>query len=751
METGKLNIVVDGQWGSCGKGLIAGFLGNRWEIGIASTNNLPNAGHTIVVGGTSFISKILPVNMFLNKFGRNIKAYIGPGAGFRIGQLLKEMNECDIEPSKVRIHPRTMVVTDEHAAIERGEKSVKQSTKHIASTMQGSGAVQVERLMRGPTVKLARDIPEISEMIVDDWFEEIHSLLDNNRMWLHEGSQGFSLGMLHGSHYPFCLSYQSKVLLDDNTTMAIGKIVNNKLDVKVKCLDNDGHIVSGKIVNWHKSDLLDRKWYNIITETSVYAPHDKSWYGPKLTGNHQVKTTNGLKRVDELVSGDEIYTLEHKITGGALQVFLGSMLGDGTVCNVFKSPKRAQFSFSHCEKQQNYCRDKAAIMESYTAGGMRNIITSKSSFKEGNNHIRYESAYRNNIKKLAKRYGCFGVKRPNINAIIKDIEWAGIAIWYQDDGQYKLACNGQEIFMHSQGFTKEENQQLADCLNSKFNLNFSVNKRPKRYNNEKLEGQYEYYLRLSRTCHDKFFENIKFYISPCMKYKMPDKYDISWSLASDNLISDIETIVDVVEVKKKFRHNNVTYNIEIKDCHNYFVSNHAGYFNVENCTSRECTVSRELMDMGLAPSVVGDVYVVVRPYPIRVGNVVENGKIVGYSGDVYDDQAEMSWADIRKLSGYPSDYDLQEITTVTKRVRRVFTFSMEQVKRACRVNGATKIALNFANYLDYECFQTGGYLYNLDLLPRKVRDFIVDLETAIGIPVALVGTGPGIGHVWYKD
>jgi adenylosuccinate synthase len=175
--------------------------------------------------------------------------------------------------------------------------------------------------------------------------------------------------------------------------------------------------------------------------------------------------------------------------------------------------------------------------------------------------------------------------------------------------------------------------------------------------------------------------------------------------------------------------------------------NHGSHY--PQCTSRECTTTREMMDMGLAPQQVGDVYVVIRPFPIRVGNVVENGQQVGYSGDCYPDQTELTWANIKETSGYPEDYDLKEMTTVTKRLRRVFTFSMDQVRKACMVNGATKLAVNFANYLDYECFQTSGE--DATGLPVAVQNFIDELEHELRIPVALVGTGPGVDHVWELD
>jgi adenylosuccinate synthase len=151
--------------------------------------------------------------------------------------------------------------------------------------------------------------------------------------------------------------------------------------------------------------------------------------------------------------------------------------------------------------------------------------------------------------------------------------------------------------------------------------------------------------------------------------------------------------------------------------------------------------------MGISPKFLGDVYLVLRPYPIRVGNVIEDGVQQGYSGGGYDDQVEIDWEEIARKSGMPLEYATilreKEKTTVTKRVRRVFSFSKRQLREAVMVNGATKLALNFANYIDWACFASSSR----DKLTTKILDFIKMLEDDAGIPVTLVGTGPQYDHV----
>lgn len=108
------------------------------------------------------------------------------------------------------------------------------------------------------------------------------------------------------------------------------------------------------------------------------------------------------------------------------------------------------------------------------------------------------------------------------------------------------------------------------------------------------------------------------------------------------------------------------------------------------CTSRDVTVSSAMNDANVHPSYLGKVAVCLRTFPIRVGNIVVDGKEIGFSGPFYDDSVETSWEAIGVEA---------ELTTVTKRVRRVATFSMKQYRRMLSILRPDYILLNFANYM----------------------------------------------------
>lgn len=105
-------------------------------------------------------------------------------------------------------------------------------------------------------------------------------------------------------------------------------------------------------------------------------------------------------------------------------------------------------------------------------------------------------------------------------------------------------------------------------------------------------------------------------------------------------------------------------------------------------TSRECTVMQGIADARVPPRAVKRTYMSMRTFPIRVGNTA-----VGESGGWYDDQNEVTWAELGQEP---------ELTTVTKRVRRIATFSMHQFYEAVFANDPTHVFMNFMNYLPQE-------------------------------------------------
>lgn len=121
-------------------------------------------------------------------------------------------------------------------------------------------------------------------------------------------------------------------------------------------------------------------------------------------------------------------------------------------------------------------------------------------------------------------------------------------------------------------------------------------------------------------------------------------------------------------------------------------------------TSRNIDVSSALSAARVHPSYLGKVCTVIRTLPIRVGHIYdEHSQVIGNSGPVYDDMDELTWESIGVEA---------ELTTVTQRKRRIFSFSLAQYKYMLDIIRPDYILLNFSNYLDKE--QLARLLAQLD-------------------------------------
>jgi adenylosuccinate synthase len=143
-------------------------------------------------------------------------------------------------------------------------------------------------------------------------------------------------------------------------------------------------------------------------------------------------------------------------------------------------------------------------------------------------------------------------------------------------------------------------------------------------------------------------------------------------------------------------------------------------------TSRDTTVVGCLSEAGISSKRVRKIIMVTRTYPIRVG---------GTSGDFLSN--EITFDIIAKRSGNNADeLTKAEITTTTKKNRRVAEFSWSLFRKACELNSPTDIALTFTDYFSHLNKQARRY----DQLTPDTRQFIEELETCSGVKVSLIST-----------
>lgn len=139
-------------------------------------------------------------------------------------------------------------------------------------------------------------------------------------------------------------------------------------------------------------------------------------------------------------------------------------------------------------------------------------------------------------------------------------------------------------------------------------------------------------------------------------------------------------------------------------------------------TSKDVCASAACSDVGVGPTRVDDVVLVFKSYVTRVG-----------AGDL---PGELSPEEV-KSRGW------DEYGTVTGRLRRAAPFNYGLAKRAAMLNGATQIALT---KLDILFPETKG-LTGFDGLSKRAKDFITGIEGNLGVPVTMIGTGPGVDEL----
>ena len=134
----QVTMIVDLQFGSTGKGLIAGYLAERDAHDTAINANMPNAGHTYINReGRKWRHKVLPSGIT----SPSLKyVLVGPGAVFDIERLAFEIGQSyDIfKGVEICIHPKASVVQSAHKEAEAAGLS------KVSSTMQGSAEASIE-------------------------------------------------------------------------------------------------------------------------------------------------------------------------------------------------------------------------------------------------------------------------------------------------------------------------------------------------------------------------------------------------------------------------------------------------------------------------------------------------------------------------------------------------------------------------------------------------------------------------------
>lgn len=226
LVSSKASVIIDGQFGSTGKGLIAAYVGLTEKVDVAITNAAPNAGHTAIIPleidvrhdlggevwtesdgwgrkimkGTKLVTYHLPMTGVLQP---DALIYLNAGSIIDVPKLIEEMKVCNVSKNRVLIHPRAAILEPQDAVYEMYGDS---AATRLGSTRKGVGRALARKVMREGRVALdaAHDelkdfrIGRIEGVLGPDWMR--------NKSTLIEMPQGFDLSINHGLSYPHCTS-----------------------------------------------------------------------------------------------------------------------------------------------------------------------------------------------------------------------------------------------------------------------------------------------------------------------------------------------------------------------------------------------------------------------------------------------------------------------------------------------------------------------------------------------------------------
>lgn len=257
----KVDMIVDMQYGSTGKGLIAGYLAIKNEYDTIVNANMPNSGHTFIDGkGNKMVHKVLP-NGIVSP--RCKKILIGPGSILSITQLAKEVNQAlnfgYMKDAVVLIHPNAVLLERRH--VDREEHLY-----NIGSTRQGSSEAMIEKISR----RLNRNI-----IIRDHNYTPLPGrvMIATNHTYnlamqkadsiLAEGAQGFSLG-INEKFYPFCTSRDcspARFMSDMAIPISyLRKIIGTCRTYPIRVGGNSGgHYADQKETSWEELGLEEER------------------------------------------------------------------------------------------------------------------------------------------------------------------------------------------------------------------------------------------------------------------------------------------------------------------------------------------------------------------------------------------------------------------------------------------------------------------------------------------------------------
>jgi hypothetical protein len=263
------------------------------------------------------------------------------------------------------------------------------------------------------------------------------------------------------------------------------------------------------------------------------------------TANHPVLTTRGYVKLQDLIVGEDIILLDSPekqktkmiLNDDQYQMMIGSYLGDGHL-NKRSKYNTYRIKFTQGEKQKEYLEMKSKVFGIDKIGNIKSGYTGKMSIWQSGNSNTF-------------------ILDKNIDDCIRDMDERALAIWYMDDGS--INTRKTHAVIHSNNFTKEENEILQQILFDNFGLECSIRKSREYYELTFNKENTKKLLKLTAKYMHKDLE----YKNPY--YTNPYEWNCEFKKYGGNVITCIEYVgkEDVYDIEVEGNHNfmsSISYN-----------------------------------------------------------------------------------------------------------------------------------------------------------------------------------------------
>lgn len=356
-----------------------------------------------------------------------------------------------------------------------------------------------------------------------------------------------------------CFDYSTRVMLADGSTEKIGKIVNQRMPVKVMSFDPEtGQVEPRKVVNWFNNGKAE-KFLQFKVENYQGSGFSKF----AATENHLIATPNGYEHAGDLMVGDAVNIKAMSYyTDEQIDLIKGGLLGDGSLRKV--SSKGVSYRLGHGSAQSEYLDWKASKFGSLQKKARETDSAKFLDMKSSPELFPiWEEVYatnggKRNVKKFSKSY-------------LESLSPKAWALYLMDDGHFDYRTEGKQsrtaggsgrIAFCLDAMTEESQQNMVEFFNENLNVEAMLGR---------TEGGS---VRLSLTAEGtrSFMRLVGKYVHPTMQYKLLpefrnfEDYTVAQKdpehVLSTGVISEIYTKPETRSMSK--------FDIEVEGNHNYF-------------------------------------------------------------------------------------------------------------------------------------------------------------------------------------